>query len=93
MDLQNSKQSIIMDIYNNSTCENNFLYLADWNDAIIGYSIDEENEFTIVYDEELIIKSIVADQNCSIDEAYEYYSHIMSFKSNKGTYPLIINSI
>ncbi|MGC5816019.1 hypothetical protein [Clostridium perfringens] len=95
MHVQNSKQSMLMDAYNNSCCENIFCFEKQWNDAILGYTINKEDEFVVVYDERLIIKCIITSENCSEEEAYDYYSYNIEYlmNNNNGTSPIIINRI
>lgn len=81
--------------YNESMCTNNFCFENSWDDAIIGYTINERDEFTVIYDEVLIIKCIINTDSCSEEEAYDNYSYNLSYLMNgsTGTRPIIINKI
>lgn len=88
-----SKLENIFEIYNNSMCENTFTYYEEWDEAIIGYHITEEGNFSIVYSEDEIINCIIKQYNYNYEEAYDTYSYELSFSNNKSRSiaPLIIN--
>lgn len=90
-----SKKNMLYEEYYNLGCVNDFFTCEDWEDAVEGYVINENEEFIVVYNEQKIIEQIMNNELCSEEEAINSLEYTKDYllSKNKGAEPIFMNCL